>query len=386
MKLALLSLLSALAIFHSQPSWAFPEMISHGYVNCTSCHISPNGGGVLSPYGRQISADVLSSWGGDGEAKPFYGVFNQPAWIDTQAYVRGVQTAQNTDAVSSGHYWWMEGDLEGAAHFGPDQRWTVDLAFGISPDVLNGIQVPGTSTFISRRQYVMYQATETMSVRAGKFIADYGVYFPDHTIPTRQGIGFDEGQETYNVEYAYRGEKYSASFTVDLGRLDDPSLLLEKGVVANGAINLTDNKKVGWSGYFGTQNGNNRELTGPYTLIGITDTSFFLAEADLQFTQPAGFPSTSGVVSYERLGFFPVKGFELYLMEQTYVYDFGGNFNPMIINPQYGIMTNRLYGAGPGFYWFPRPHFYIQFEVQQQASPSFPSAQTAAFLVGSIYL
>ena len=160
---------------------------------------------------------------------------------------------------------------------------------------------------------------------------------------------------------------------------------MDKGVAATGAIALTDSSKVGYSGFFGTQNSNNRELTGPYALLGFTKQFYFLGEADLQFTQPVGAPSTKGLATYERLGYEFVQGFQLYFLEQTYVYDFGGNFDPTSINPMYGIMANRLIGVGPGIYWFPRPHFEFQFEAQQQFSPIFPSAETSAFLVGSIY-
>lgn len=373
-------------LLSSHAAFAFPEMIRDGYVNCTSCHISPNGGGVLNAYGRQSSAAVLSTWGGENEAKPFYNLFKQPEWIDTGAFVRGVEQAQNNSSVSEGHFWFMQAAVEGAARFGAEQKWTLDLSGGISPDVLNGLQVPGSSPFISPRDYLMYQLNDTTTIRAGKFLADYGVYFQDHTIPTRQGIGFDEGMETYNLEYSYQGEKFSGSITADFGRIDNPQLLFDKGVVATGAMALGDSSKVGYSGFFGTQNSNNRELTGPYALLGFNHHFYFVGEADLQFTQPHAANSTRGIASYEKLGYEIKKGFHLYWMEETYVYDFGGNFDPTTINPMYGIFSNRLTGTGPGIYWYPRPHFYVQFEVQQQFSPDFPSAQTYGFLVGSIYL
>lgn len=382
-KIFLLALASG---FVAHSAFAFPEMVRAGYTNCISCHVSPNGGGVLSQYGRQSSATVLSTWGTEKEAVPFYGLFKQPDWIDTGAFIKGVQTVSNNSSVSNGYYWWMEADVEGAASFGKDKRWTTDLAVGLSPDVLNGLQVPGNSPGIMRRAYAMYRVDDYTTVRAGKYIADYGVYFPDHTIPTRQGIGFDEGMETYNLEYSYQGDKFSGSVTADFGRIDDPELDLDKGVAATGAYALTDSAKVGYSAFFGTQNSNNRELTGPYALIGFTKHFYFVGEADLQFTQPAGGgASTKGLVSYERLGYEIFQGFHIYALGQTYVYDFGGNFNPGAINPMYGIMANRLVGFGPGFYWYPRPHYAFQLEAQQQFSPVFPSAETNAFFVGSIY-
>src|SRR6185437_15537198 len=102
----------------------------------------------------------------------------------------------------------------------------------------------------------------------------------------------------------------------------------DKGVAATGAMALGDSSKAGYSAFFGTENSKNRELTGPYALLGFTKHFYFLGEADLQFTQPPGSSSTKGVVSYERLGYEAIQGLHFYWMQQTYVYDFGVNFDP----------------------------------------------------------
>ena len=47
----------ALGLFASllpRPALALPTMIRLGYPNCASCHIAPQGGGLLTPYGRSI--------------------------------------------------------------------------------------------------------------------------------------------------------------------------------------------------------------------------------------------------------------------------------------------------------------------------------------------
>ena len=359
----LLIVLTASLFLHSVPAHAFPEMIRHSYFNCTSCHTSPNGGGVLNEYGRQSAQAVLSTWGTENEAKPFYNLFEQPKWIDTGIFGRAIQTAQNNSSVSKGYFWIMQAEAEAAAKLG--SKLTLDLDLGLKPDVLNSLAIPGASPVIARRFFAMYRPTETTSIRAGKFMPDYGVYFSEHSISTRQGLGFGEDQETYNVEYGYQGENYAGSLTLNLGRPDHASSSNEKGGVANASMYLSDKYKLGWSAYYGTVNGSSRELTGPYALLGFSTRFYLLAEADLQFTQPAIGSSTQGLFTYSRLGYELIQGLHLYLMEQS---------------------QTRLFGVGPGVVWFPRPHFYFKMEVQQQYSKDLPSPQSSGFLTANVYL
>ncbi len=361
-------------LFHGTFAYSFPEMIRHSYANCTSCHVSPNGGGVLNEYGRQSSQAALSTWGTEDEAKPFYNLFQQPYLVDTAAFARVVQTAKNNTKVSSGYFWWMQGELEAAVKLGKDSKWTLDLDVGLNPGVLNSLEIPGDSPVLARRFFAIYRPTEETSVRVGKFIADYGVYFAEHTISTRQGLGFDQGEETYNLEYGYQGENYSGSVTLNLGRPDHPNELNEKGGMATVAMYLSDQYKIGWSAYYGTQNGISRELTGPYALLGFTTKFYLMAELDLQLKQNSTGVNSQGFYSYERLGYELIQGLHLYVMEQSQIPTFASS------------ASSRMYGFGPGLYWFPRPHFYIQLEVQEQISKEFPSNQTSGFLTGNIYL
>ena len=48
----------------TQPLLALPTMIRLGYPNCSSCHISPQGGGLLNQYGRSID-QAQSMTGGE---------------------------------------------------------------------------------------------------------------------------------------------------------------------------------------------------------------------------------------------------------------------------------------------------------------------------------
>ena len=160
---------------------------------------------------------------------------------------------------------------------------------------------------------------------------------------------------------------------------------MEREVLQLQAINLTHDK-IRLSTYFGTQNGNSRQLAGPYALSGLTPHFYILGEADFQFVQPAQGNSTRASSAMSEWYEILVQGLHLYLMQQTFIHAFTGTYQPLPQDLKYGMVTNRLTGVGPGIYWYPRPHFYFQLEVQQQFSAELPSTQTSGFLTGNIYL
>src|SRR4030081_2293824 len=47
---------------------AEPMFLSKQYTRCTACHYSPDGGGLLTPYGRLLSHRELSTTGATGGA------------------------------------------------------------------------------------------------------------------------------------------------------------------------------------------------------------------------------------------------------------------------------------------------------------------------------
>ncbi|MCY4075482.1 MAG: hypothetical protein OXH04_08650, partial [Acidobacteria bacterium] len=47
---------------------AEPTFLSKQYPRCTACHYSPSGGGLLTPYGRSLSREEISTFGRRGAA------------------------------------------------------------------------------------------------------------------------------------------------------------------------------------------------------------------------------------------------------------------------------------------------------------------------------
>ena len=50
------SLVALLLMVFAGTASATPNLIRLGYTNCASCHLAPQGGGLLTPYGAGIDA------------------------------------------------------------------------------------------------------------------------------------------------------------------------------------------------------------------------------------------------------------------------------------------------------------------------------------------
>ncbi|MFM8313175.1 MAG: hypothetical protein ACKOA8_02710, partial [Deltaproteobacteria bacterium] len=172
----------------------FPEMIRHGYPNCITCHVSPNGGGLITPYGRALSQEVLSTWATENESAFLWSTVELPDWINAGGDFRAVQTRLDTPSYRSGKWVIMQADAEVAFSNG---EFTVLSKIGKSHD---SDPPKFIDHFMSRRHYVIYHPKEEIYFRAGKFQKAFGINLPDHIVSTKQGLGWNYGSETYNLE------------------------------------------------------------------------------------------------------------------------------------------------------------------------------------------
>lgn len=192
---------------------AFPENVRHGYFSCTACHTSPSGGGVLTPYGRSLSAELMSTWGTPKTAGLlFTDVENEkknPPWLRTQAMLRGVQVRRNSPTVDQARFIPMQADLEAGVDF---EKFAVIVTGGLRAKP--GASNPDLNELFSRRHYVLYRFSDSLSARAGKFLFSFGLNGPDHITASRRGLGWDEGSESYNFEANYFLENSMTTLTV----------------------------------------------------------------------------------------------------------------------------------------------------------------------------
>jgi hypothetical protein len=355
------------SFFVQTSAFAYPELIRHGYVNCTACHVSPAGGGVLTPYGRELSSEVLSTWGSEQEKK-VADFITQPENLYLGGDYRSVYYTVNNPAFTEGQTVFMQADLEAAFQFA--SKWYVDGTLGYSSNPKG----QGFSDFaISRQHYLMYRPTEEISIRAGRFYPMYGINTPNHSILIRSALDVHspEGQsEAYNLEASYIGENYNFYLTGIFGRPDKIALQREKGVSAVASRTLNTHAKVGVSYLYGANELSHRSLMGPFAMIGFTEKLYLLAEFDFQNRDSLGW----GFVTTNRLGYEIFKGFHIIADQEYGRVDFD---DIKTLNERYGL----------GVWWWPRPHFEFSLEYQTRLNNAvFSTYYDYAYLLWHVYL
>ena len=343
--------------FSASRARAFAENIRHGYVNCTSCHISPTGGGALTAYGRELSRELMSTWGEEGEQKWFY-VVPQPEQMGLGGDLRMAYLYRDDPAERSGKWYFMQSDVEayGNVLAGTKQQLWIGGSLGVEKKDQNADKFD----FISRRHYVNYRPADELSFRAGRFMPQYGLNVPDHIPFFRDQTGREPGTDTYNLEAAYIGDKWNAFITAIFGRPDDPSVSAsyEKGAALNASYAFWDRNRAGLSYYRGDSDSKTRDLAGPYAMIGITEKLYWLSEIDWQWlSDKSSAIEQRGWATYNRVGYEVAKGLIPYAVHE---YQF--------LNDQSWV--SRGEGVGIGVQWLPRPHLELNAAWEKRRQPA----------------
>lgn len=333
-----------LSFFFSNSLWAFPENVRHGYFNCTACHVSPSGGGVLTPYGRSLSAEVMSTWGTAKQSGMFFTDNEEesqnPPWFRSQLMLRGVQTRRNTPSVDKAQFIPMQADYE----FGVDQeKYALIASIGYrssNPSISKDL-----NQFFSRKHFGLYRANDNLTIRAGKFMFSFGLNGPDHITATRRGLGWDQGSESYNLEASYLTEKSSSIFTLLTDSPSENSVTKDKGFAVNQSFLLKEDSKVGISGFQGGQTLYERTVIGPYWIYAFSKNMYLDSELFYQQKRiKASSNSQSGYATFHRLGYEYRKGLILFAQFDRSFLDTSDE-------------TSKYDNYGPGIQWLPYPHF-----------------------------
>ena len=204
------------------PASAEPIFLSKQYPRCTACHYSPSGGGLLTPYGRSLSREEISTFGrrgaagaaateaSRGEESFLFGAMGSEGPLQLGLDIRPSHLDLDVPgrAVADRNFL-MNLDLQAAWQW---DRWTAYGSVGRKPT--------GGGEFVSYEHWVAYQASAALSVRGGRFLPAYGVRFADHTSFTRAGLDLAQDDQVYAVEVGVATDRSLLQVAVGPGRAD----------------------------------------------------------------------------------------------------------------------------------------------------------------------
>lgn len=348
----------------NQKAWAFPEMVIHGYGNCISCHSSPTGGGLLTPYGRALSKELLSTKSKgpaeSGSEQFLKNWFTPPKNILIGGDIRFMQMFLDNQHETSGRNVLMQADIESQIAISPKIRI---LASAGRQEISNSKKI--TDFFISRRHWISFllgkEDLEKYQLRIGRFFPAYGLNIPEHTTVTRRGLGFDQNQESYNIEYSYLGEDWNINLTLVAGRPDKKELDREEGGVIQASYNFKNNSKFGINLY--TANGTNhlsgdrRTMGGVFAIFSLKPKLSTLIEIDRSSTPKKSY----GIYEYIKIGYEYAQGVHFYLSAE---YE-----KPSLLK-----FNKKIEAANLGIQYFPWVHWeansYLRYENNNLITPT----------------
>ena len=191
---------------------AEPMFLAKNETRCTSCHYSPTGGGLLTPYGRLQSRQELSTTSGDSEAF-LWGAFGDalgPVDLGHRRAPHALRVA--FPGGTSSRFLMMNADLLGAVQAG---GWTFYGQVGRRPEIGN----TGGDIY-SYEYWGGKQLSTAWAIRAGRFLPAYGIRFADHTSYNRTTLGFDKYDQVLGAEVSHTTEKRVIQISAGPGRAE----------------------------------------------------------------------------------------------------------------------------------------------------------------------
>ncbi len=194
---------------------AEPMFLSKQYTRCAACHFSPSGGGLLTPYGRSLSREELSTTGrGSGASREhefLFGLLGQSTGrVSLGLELRPASLNIDFDGGSFNRNFLMNADVTAAFRSG---SWTAYAEAGRQGRAASPV-------YKSFEHWVAFQPDKGLGVRVGRFLPAFGVRVADHSAFSRTPLGLNTMDQVYAVELSHVGERTLIQASLGPGRAD----------------------------------------------------------------------------------------------------------------------------------------------------------------------
>ncbi len=341
--------IGVLMLLASGKAFGFPDTVRHGYTNCTTCHFSPSGGGLLNSYGRSLSRELMSTWGYKDEEQPLHGLVKIPESAYAHFAVGG-----------DSRYLFMRSQRAGGPVVNDEFLMQGQLRFGVFYKnfqvfmSLGAIENPRASSeirWVSSEHFVIWSPQEGFYTRAGRFEPIYGLRLPDHNLWVKSDFGLQPWAERDAIEFIHEGESQSVSLAGFQSTSATSSSSQTTGYTASIFQTVGEKSRLGLSMKNGEGQGLRKRSTTVSAALTVIENLYLLTEYGRTSEN-----TLRKEVGFARLGYEIYKGVTPFVQGQSRINKDGSG--------------GEHYKYGFGFQWLPRPHFEIQGTYENLNSPS----------------
>jgi len=353
---------------------AFVENTTKGYANCMACHISPSGGGVLTDYGRSLSAELMSTWKvKKGFENPFYGAIKNTENIKFGGQYRVIQVHAQNDQIKVKKQFTMQNNIELAV------KYLKTFFVGTIGRKEGPSETPEKGEFLSERHFALWETSEDTRLRIGKFRQHFGINHPNHTRFVKSNLGFGSNSESYNLEFTKFYDWGELNTSVGIGDFfeDVDQDNNDRNFIFNFTHYLEGKSRVGLSFLRGKNNLLKRSVYGVNAVHPITKKISLRSEIDLekrnQITNARYDKTINGLYGDHQLGYQLFKGtLGYFIFEHS--------------QENLSDSETQVNSPGLGLQLLPIPHVEFQLEYQRRQYKSDPgNPEHRSFITFHLY-
>jgi hypothetical protein len=292
-----------LVLAHAAPALAAPTMIRLGYSDCATCHLSPQGGGLLTTYGKGI--DVAQSvW--SREVQP-QDVEHRRLLYDVR-FLAGTQTADSLAKHTSINTSTFQMQLRSSARLSDHQRLTATFAL-LSPTLIASKPTTGAANMLVPKAVWEYRPKNGISLMMGRDELPTGLGLPDPQAYMRRSTDLGAAVYPTQVKAFWWNDRFQLTpYAFGPGGGEDPRLR-QWGAGGLAGVDVWKHKAIiGVSGLDSRSAAFNRRSVGGYARLGFGRWGV-LAEHELtgRSTTDATMKTTQYVAGHTQVFFAPYE-------------------------------------------------------------------------------